>query len=99
VRAILPLNLFVADLALAWRTFADAGENMIEQDAKTIVDGPFLNTREAAVYLKLKPNTLEKMRVYGGGPVFRKHGRHVVYHIDDLTAWSDLRKKDSTGNV
>ena len=30
-------------------------------------DGPFMTTREAARFLKLKPNTLEKMRVYGGG--------------------------------
>lgn len=70
----------------------------MEQDARLPGNGPFLDTREAADFLKLKPNTLEKMRVYGGGPQFRKHGRHVVYHIDDLTAWSDLRKKDSTAD-
>ena len=58
--------------------------------------GPFLTTREAANFLKLKPNTLEKMRVYGGGPQYRKHGRHVRYHIDDLNEWSDLRKRDFT---
>ncbi|MHA7774682.1 helix-turn-helix domain-containing protein [Roseibium sp. M-1] len=61
--------------------------------------GPFLTTREAARFLKLKPNTLEKMRVYGGGPIYRKHGRHVRYHIDDLNDWSNLRKKDSTSDV
>ncbi len=48
---------------------------------------PFLNTRKAAAYLDLKPNTLEKMRVYGGGPEYRKHGRYVRYNIDDLKAW------------
>ena len=72
---------------------------MIEQDPEAVRDGPFLTTKEAARFLKLKPNTLEKMRVYGGGPVYRKHGRHVRYHIDDLTAWSDLRKKDVTSDV
>lgn len=72
---------------------------MMEHDGRASENGPFLTTKEAANFLNLKPNTLEKMRVYGGGPVFRKHGRHVVYHIDDLIAWSDLRKKDSTGNV
>jgi len=60
---------------------------------------PFLDTRQAAVYLGLKPNTLEKMRVYGGGPQYRKHGRHVRYHIDDLKAWSDLRRRDITGET
>ena len=59
---------------------------------------PFLDTRAAAAYLDLKPNTLEKMRVYGGGPEYRKPGRYVRYHIDDLTAWSDLRKRSSTSD-
>ena len=68
----------------------------MERDASASENGPFLTTKEAANFLNLKPNTLEKMRVYGGGPIYRKHGRHVVYHIDDLMAWSNLRKKDST---
>ena len=72
---------------------------MIEHDPEALRDGPFLTTKEAARFLKLGPNTLEKMRVYGGGPIYRKHGRHVRYHIDDLTAWSDLRKKDVTSDV
>ena len=68
---------------------------MIEQDT-TSSPKPFLNTKEAAIFLDLKPNTLEKMRVYGGGPVYRKHGRYVRYHIDDLVAWSEARKFSST---
>mgnify|MGYP000050095212 FL=1 len=72
---------------------------MTDPDPEKSDDGPFLTTKEAARFLKLKPNTLEKMRVYGGGPIFRKHGRHVRYHIDDLNAWSDLRKRDSTADV
>lgn len=63
------------------------------------LDKTFLNTKEAADFLGLKPNTLEKMRVYGGGPEYRKHGRYVRYHIDDLNAWSDLRKRSSTSDV
>ena len=59
----------------------------------------FLNTKEAGDFLGLKPNTLEKMRVYGGGPEYRKHGRYVRYHIDDLNAWSDLRKRSSTSDA
>lgn len=71
---------------------------MIEHDDRPNTSGPFLTTKEAARFLKLKPNTLEKMRVYGGGPQYRKHGRQVVYHMDDLMAWSNLRKKDSTAD-
>ena len=57
---------------------------------------PFLNTKQAATYLGLKPNTLEKMRVYGGGPIYRKHGRYVRYHERDVKDWSDMRIKHST---
>lgn len=71
---------------------------MTEHDAAALPPAPFLTTPEAARYLTLKPNTLEKMRVYGGGPQYRKHGRHVRYHLDDLIAWSDLRKKDMTSD-
>ena len=70
-----------------------------EQSGKEEPEGPFLTTKEAARFLRLKPNTLEKMRVYGGGPQYRKHGRHVRYHIEDLLAWSELRKKDSTSDA
>jgi excisionase family DNA binding protein len=72
---------------------------MTEEPDTSPIGNPFRTTKEAAAFLKLKPNTLEKMRVYGGGPIYRKHGRHVRYHIDDLNAWSDLRKKDSTSDA
>jgi len=49
---------------------------------------PFLATKEAAYYLRLAPCTLEKMRLENRGPDFRKHGRYVRYHIDDLEKWS-----------
>jgi hypothetical protein len=49
---------------------------------------PFLATKEAAYYLRLSPRTLEKMRMKDRGPRFRKHGRYVRYHIDDLESWS-----------
>jgi len=57
---------------------------------------PFLNTAEAARYLKLAQNTLEKMRSVGGGPQFRKHGRYVRYTIPELDFWSAAQTKRST---
>ena len=57
---------------------------------------PFLNTAQAAHYLGLSRKTLEKLRVIGGGPKFRRHGHHVVYHIADLDAWSDERAHHTT---
>ena len=49
---------------------------------------PFLNTDQAAAYLKLSRRLLKRLRRAGKGPVFRRHSRFVQYHIDDLDAWS-----------
>jgi len=59
----------------------------------------YLNTIEAAKHLRLSPRTLENMRLTGEGPVYRKHGRLVVYHPADLIAWSESRKQESTSDV
>ncbi|WP_265519109.1 helix-turn-helix transcriptional regulator [Nitratireductor luteus] len=59
---------------------------------------PFLTTRDAAHYLCLSYRTLEKMRLTGHGPRFRKHGRYVRYHIAELDAWSEGRRKNSTSD-
>ena len=60
---------------------------------------PFLNTVEAAAWLRLTRNTLEKMRVQGRGPTYRKHGRYVRYHIEDLVEYSQGNKRRSTSDV
>jgi excisionase family DNA binding protein len=60
---------------------------------------PFLNTAQAAHYVGLHYRTLEVMRRQGRGPRFRRHGRHIRYHIDDLDQWSltDGQDLDSEG--
>lgn len=58
----------------------------------------FLNTAEAGAYLKLSPRWLEKLRVIGGGPRFRKLGRRVVYTVNDLEDWADARSCTSTSD-
>lgn len=49
---------------------------------------PFLATEQAAFYLGLSARKLQQMRAAGAGPAFRRHGRYVRYHIDDLDSWS-----------
>jgi len=61
-------------------------------------DGTKLDNHEAARFLRLSPRTLEKMRVVGGGPRFRKHGRRVLYALADLEAWSAERTCASTSD-
>jgi hypothetical protein len=57
---------------------------------------PFLNTAQGAHYLGLSRKTLEKLRVVGGGPRFRRHRAHVVYHIKDLDIWSERQSYRTT---
>ena len=54
-----------------------------------VANPEFLTTDEAAAFLRLSPRTLEKQRVLGGGPRFRKFGARVVYAVADLRAWAD----------
>jgi hypothetical protein len=56
----------------------------------------YLNNDEAAAFLRLSPRTLEKQRVIGGGPRFRKFGRRVIYAQSDLLAWADARCFETT---
>lgn len=67
-----------------------------ERAARARKGSPFLNTGQAAFYVGLAEKTLHKMRWQGIGPLFRKHGRIVRYHINDLDTWSDLNRRRST---
>ena len=58
----------------------------------------YLTTREAAAILGLSPRTLERYRVTGEGPAFRKFGRRVRYKRVDLDEWADRRRKRSTSD-
>ena len=58
----------------------------------------YLRTAEAARFLGLSPRTLEKHRIYGTGPTYRKIGARVVYSVADLNAWADRGTKTSTSD-
>lgn len=58
----------------------------------------YLTNDEAAAYLRLSPRTLEKQRVIGGGPRFRKFGRRVLYAIEDLETWARARTCEMTSD-
>jgi hypothetical protein len=49
---------------------------------------PYLNTAQAAHYLRIGERKLQKLRVSGKGPRCRHHGRLIFYHPDDLELWS-----------
>jgi predicted DNA-binding transcriptional regulator AlpA len=58
----------------------------------------FLRTPEAARFLGLSGRTLEKHRVFGTGPRYRKIGGRVVYALEDLKAWADQGLRLSTSD-
>ena len=59
----------------------------------------YLSNAEAADILNLSPRTLEKYRVVGGGPRFRKFGRLVRYAIQDIERWANGRSCESTSDA
>ena len=68
------------------------------QPAATVQPQRYLTNDEAAEYLRLSPRTLEKQRVIGGGPRFRKFGRRVMYAVADLDSWADQRSFEVTSD-
>ena len=58
----------------------------------------YLRTPEAARFLGISGRTLEKHRIFGTGPVYRKIGGRVVYRVADLERWADLGQRTSTAD-
>ena len=57
-------------------------------------------TKGAAKYLGVGQSTLERMRIEGNGPKFRRLGqRIVVYAIEDLDAWASQEIRNSTAEA
>ena len=63
------------------------------------VQTPFLIASEAARYLRLSTRALENFRIIGGGPVFRRHGARIIYHVGDLGAWAQRRGYADAGAI
>ena len=85
----------------AARAAEPAPENVNDDDenaraARALEGSPFLNTKQAAHYFGVSVKTLLRHRRAGSGPRFRRHCRHVQYHVDDLDAWS--RRFRETGH-
>ena len=49
---------------------------------------PYLTTKQTAFHLGICESTLRKLRTAGLGPIGRRHGRTLRYHVDDIEAWS-----------
>jgi hypothetical protein len=58
-----------------------------------------LSVIEAAKYSKLSKSSLNKFRVYGGGPLYIKVGARVVYDRLDLDTWLAGKKIANTSQA
>lgn len=68
------------------------------------MDNEYLNTREAAAFIKRKglpcePSTLTKLRCVGGGPKFYAFGRRKVYTVPWLCKWIVERLGEAKSNT
>jgi predicted DNA-binding transcriptional regulator AlpA len=70
-------------------------------DGETVVRAAWSalpGTEEAARFIGVSARTLEKHRIYGTGPKYRKVGRRIVYAISDLKEWVERGAKRSTSD-
>jgi excisionase family DNA binding protein len=64
------------------------------------MQGDVFRTPEAGQYLGLAASTLEKLRVYGGGPRFIRLGsRAIRYRKQDLDEWLEACARRSTSDA
>ena len=61
-------------------------------------DKTALRTQAAAEYCGSSASTFEKLRLTGGGPVYSKLGRRVVYRVADLDSWLAANRRRSTSD-
>lgn len=61
-------------------------------DAKTSL----LDAMKAAEWTGLSTSTLAKLRLSGNGPTYIKLGRRVAYKPEDLDAWINANRVNST---
>ncbi len=58
----------------------------------------FLHQKATAELLGLSERTLERFRLEGRGPQFRKFGSRVMYAASDVLAWADRQRRTSTAD-
>jgi hypothetical protein len=84
--------------SLSVRTGSMDSDDDIARANRAKRGSPYLNTDQAAAYLKLSSRLLKRLRRAGKGPVFRRHSRFVQYHIDDLDSWSKAQSMGGYGH-
>jgi predicted DNA-binding transcriptional regulator AlpA len=83
-------------VAATFQTALQHGRRLRDMPDVGLVSRRTLRTPDAADYCGSSASTFEKLRLTGGGPVYLKIGRRVVYRIEDLDAWLAANRRHST---
>ncbi len=59
----------------------------------------YLSTKQAATILNISPRTLERWRIEGKGPDYRKFGTRVTYSQSALLEWAEKQTRSNTSEV
>ena len=66
-----------------------------KNEGKQILLNPLLNEKEAAKLLNLSVKTLQRYRLYGGGPQFIKINKSVRYSVEQIEEYLKPRVKNT----
>ena len=70
-----------------------------QQEETEMTNDSYMNTVEAAAYLRLSPRTLERYRGIGKGPPFHRFGNRARYLRSRVVAWAKEREARSTSEA
>ncbi len=62
-------------------------------------DPLFLSQSATARLLGVSQRSLERWRLEGMGPAYRKFGRRVLYAHWELLQWADAQRRESTSDL
>lgn len=60
------------------------------------MEGEFLTTSELAARLRVSVSTVNKWRLFGGGPKYIKIGRQVRYRPEDVATYERENERTKT---
>jgi hypothetical protein len=73
----------------------EVGDKLVDAGAVLVPDR-LVDTKTAAELLGLKPNTVRKQRIYGGGCSFHKIGAAVRYSLREIERFKAARLHANT---
>jgi predicted DNA-binding transcriptional regulator AlpA len=56
----------------------------------------YLSSKQAAARFGLSQSWLAKLRIYGGGPIYMKCGKRILYEESKFEDWLESRQCNST---